>query len=99
MNISTRDAPSALELYLRLPPETSLIVLTSTLGCSGNWLTTRYVSETLSLRTTENLGHDQTAVVLVSWLRDLAFWKTEIRRGSVSRKTWAVNVYRAKTSH
>lgn len=45
---SRNRIPQALEPYLRLPPETSQILLTGTLGCSINWLTTRFVGALLA---------------------------------------------------
>ena len=69
--------PSTLEPYLALPPSQSLILLTNTLGCSANWLTSRFAISAL------NDATNPTSVVLVSWMRDLAFWKDEIRRVAV----------------
>lgn len=40
--------PPALEPYLRLPPETSLILLTGTLGCAVHWVTARFVGSFLA---------------------------------------------------
>ncbi|KAI6910830.1 hypothetical protein KC318_g2977 [Hortaea werneckii] len=45
---SRNRIPQALEPYLRLPPETAQILLTGTLGCSINWLTTRFVGALLA---------------------------------------------------
>jgi len=67
--------PSLLEPYLALPPEQSLILLTSTLSCSANWLTARFAATALQQETT--------SVLLVSWMRDLSFWKDELRRATV----------------
>lgn len=69
--------PSALEPYLALPPEHSLVLLTNTLGCSANWLTSRIAAAGL------NDESNNISVVLVSWMRDLAFWKDELRRAAV----------------
>ncbi|KAM0718303.1 hypothetical protein Q7P37_006635 [Cladosporium fusiforme] len=68
--------PSTLEPYLALPPEHSLVLLTNTLGCSANWLTSRIAASGLSDASTN------ISVVLVSWMRDLAFWKDELRRAA-----------------
>lgn len=88
--------PEKLLPYLQLPPEASLILLTSTLGCSSTWLTTRFVGAALSSPLndgSEGIGVDAggaenggsgNAVVLVSWLREEAFWKGEARRSMVS---------------
>jgi len=93
---SRNRIPSALEPYLRLPPETSLVLLTSTLGCSANWLTARFVGSLLAqeaepLKLESSGNGKETAVVLVSWMRDAAFWKSEIRRGIVSDKTYKIS--------
>ena len=69
--------PSTLEPYLTLAPSQSLTLLTNTLGCSANWLTSRFAISAL------NDATNPTSVVLVSWMRDLAFWKDEIRRAAV----------------
>lgn len=70
--------PALLEPYLALPREASLILLTSVLGASSNWLTLRYLYSYLrSPARTEELEADDgdTGVVLVSFLRDGAFWR------------------------
>lgn len=85
--MSSRTLPPALEPYLQLPPETSLILLTSTLGCSVNWLTARFISSALASdhhQQQQEPSPPPLAILLVSWIRDLAFWKTELRRTSVS---------------
>jgi elongator complex protein 6 len=69
--------PSTLEPYLALPPAQSLTLLTNTLGCSANWLTSRFAISALKD------ASDATSVILVSWMRDLAFWKDELRRAAV----------------
>ncbi|KAF2485979.1 hypothetical protein BDY17DRAFT_246791 [Neohortaea acidophila] len=77
--MSTRNRiPQLLEPYFRLPPELSLILLTGTLGCTPTWLTSLYVSSILSPQQQQQ-GEAYT-VLLVSWMRDLKFWKTQIRR-------------------
>ncbi|EMF08050.1 uncharacterized protein SEPMUDRAFT_54994 [Sphaerulina musiva SO2202] len=78
--MSSRILPPALEPYLQLPPETSLILLTSTLGCSVNWLTARFISSALA--SDQQQQQPPLAILLVSWIRDLAFWKNELRRTS-----------------
>ena len=78
--------PPLLEPYVALPPETSLIVLTSVLGASSNWLVQRYLYSFLrSQRVLGSAGADGTqrsnadtreySVVFVSFLRDYTFWK------------------------
>ncbi|KAK4609208.1 hypothetical protein CLAFUW4_14345 [Fulvia fulva] len=78
--MATRTPPSALEPYLQLPPETSLILLTGTLGCNANWLTSRMISSTLSPPNNDESTEKPISVLLISWLRDLPFWKNELRR-------------------
>jgi elongator complex protein 6 len=73
--------PSTLEPYLALPPAQSLTLLTNTLGCSANWLTSRFAISALKD------ASDATSVILVSWMRDLAFWKDELRRAAVGDHT------------
>ncbi|KAI7182386.1 hypothetical protein D0869_01118 [Hortaea werneckii] len=93
---SRNRIPQALEPYLRLPPETAQILLTGTLGCSINWVTTRFVGALLApdgtntTRDTTAVGGvggfegagdtKETAVVLASWMRSERFWRDELRR-------------------
>ena len=65
-------------------PESSLTLLTSVLGASSNWLVLRFLYAALTSRK----DPDATAViepkvVLVSWLRDLSFWKEGAKRLSI----------------
>ena len=85
--MSTRNRiPAAIEPLLRLPPEASLTILTGTLGCSPAWLTSRFVGSALSDR------NDRTfSVVFVSWMRDLTFWKSEVRRAMVCKTVLFTN--------
>jgi elongator complex protein 6 len=79
--------PQALEAYLKLPPELSQILLTGTLGCTATWLAVRFVGAVLSegsSKVSSDESENDVAVVLVSWMRDLAFWKTEVRKSTVS---------------
>lgn len=81
--MSTR-IPPLLQPYLALPPETSLIVLTSVLGASTNWLLLRYLHTLLgaSPRSSndtalpeDDVDRQDAAVLLVSFLRDFPFWR------------------------
>ena len=84
--------PPLLEAYLRLPPEASLVLLTGVLGSTTNWLVQRYLYSLLSPTTaTATNGAAQAqadddgsaggvAVVLVSFLRDYAFWRDGVGR-------------------
>jgi len=70
--------PPLLEPYLALPPEASLILLTSVLGASSNWLILRFLHS--ALKASERDSGDDTKVLLVSFMRDLDFWKENGRR-------------------
>ncbi|KAK1590683.1 uncharacterized protein LY79DRAFT_515359 [Colletotrichum navitas] len=70
--------PHALEGYLALPPECAQILLTGVLGASTNWLVLRHLYSYLRKPAAD--GEEATAaadvrVVLVSFMRDFAFWK------------------------
>ncbi|KAL5353435.1 hypothetical protein ACLOAV_001471 [Pseudogymnoascus australis] len=78
--------PHLLSPYVALPSESSLILLTSVLGASTNWLVLRYLQsylgqnlESLSISNEIEDG-DTTKVLLVSFMRDLAFWKDGARK-------------------
>ncbi|CZS91944.1 uncharacterized protein RAG0_02505 [Rhynchosporium agropyri] len=79
--MSTR-IPPLLEPYLALPPEASLVLLTSVLGASSNWLVLRFLHSALvsSDASFEVIPEDGPKVLLVSFMRDLAFWKENARR-------------------
>lgn len=79
--MSTR-IPSLLEPYVALPPGASLILLTSVLGASSNWLVLRFIYSTLQNQDAapETPPGQDTKVLLVSFMRDLAFWKENARR-------------------
>lgn len=74
--------PPLLEPYLALPPEASLILLTSVLGASSNWLVLRFLHSTLIRPEplSESPREDDAKLVLVSFMRDFAFWKENGRR-------------------
>lgn len=77
--------PPLLDSYLSLPPETSQIVLTGILGASTNWLTLRYLYSLLRPAAAVAPRHngdgdadgagEDVKVLLVSFMRDHAFWK------------------------
>ncbi|KFY10079.1 hypothetical protein V492_05200 [Pseudogymnoascus sp. VKM F-4246] len=78
--------PHLLSPYVAFPSESSLILLTSVLGASTNWLVLRYLQsylgqnlETLSIANETEDGAT-TKVLLVSFMRDLAFWKDGARK-------------------
>ncbi|KAK0661315.1 hypothetical protein DIS24_g2691 [Lasiodiplodia hormozganensis] len=90
---SSSRIPPLLQPYVRLPPASSLHLLTSVLGASTNWLVIRYLCGAFAghdarkpaASSDENnsrlRGQDEdAAVILVSFLRDWEFWKTESRR-------------------
>jgi elongator complex protein 6 len=74
--------PALLEPYLALPPEAALILLTSVLGASSNWLVLRFLYSALQVRdVAPDLPlEDDTKVLLVSFMRYYAFWKENARR-------------------
>ena len=76
--------PPLLATYLSPPPESSLILLTSVLGASTNWLVLRFLCAALAggkpgrPAGAEELGRvtdGEVKVVLVSFLRDWEFWE------------------------
>jgi hypothetical protein len=78
----TSRIPPLLEPYLALPPEASLILLTSVLGASSNWLVLRYVHNALI---SQDAGYgmspqEEIKVLVVSFMRDYAFWKENGKR-------------------
>lgn len=81
-NMSTR-IPTLLEPYLALPPEASLVLLTSVLGASSNWLVLRFLHSALigsEVSSSSVVSEDEPKVLFVSFMRDLAFWKENARR-------------------
>ncbi|KAI1087380.1 hypothetical protein F5B19DRAFT_75934 [Rostrohypoxylon terebratum] len=75
--------PPLLDTYLRLPPEASLVLLSGVLGSTTNWLVLRYLHSLFTNPSDFVAGQDDVDahkvdgpnVVLVSFLRDYAFWK------------------------
>lgn len=93
---TARSQPLKLQPHLLLPSEISLTLLTGTLGVNASFLAARFVGSALD---PEHQHRDEdedadadadadAAVVLVSWLRDSSFWKSEIRRGTVYLSYW-----------
>jgi elongator complex protein 6 len=78
---STR-IPSQLQPYVRLPHDDSLLLLTSTLGASANWLITRFLCDALSNNSDDGGEEEGRNVVLVSWMREYEFWRQEARKGA-----------------
>ncbi|KAJ4992729.1 hypothetical protein SVAN01_01775 [Stagonosporopsis vannaccii] len=81
MNSSSR-IPTLLQPYVQLPREESLLLLTSTLGASANWLLVRFLCDALSNNTQDGGADEGRNVVLVSWMRDYDFWRQEARKGA-----------------
>lgn len=67
--------PHLLAPYLALPSEASLILLTSVLGGSTNWLLLRFLHSTLIPSPDAPDEGENAKVVLVSFLRDANFWR------------------------
>ncbi|RMZ72299.1 elongator complex 6 [Pyrenophora seminiperda CCB06] len=74
--------PPLLQPYVQLPYDESLLLLTSTLGASANWLLIRFLCNELSSSNTQDGGDDGRNVILVSWMREHDFWKQEARKSA-----------------
>lgn len=79
--------PHLLTPYLTTLPQSSLTLISSILGATGNWLVLRYLHAALSPSSSNAaLGADglqngpKKKVVLVSFVRSWEFWKTEAKR-------------------
>lgn len=80
--------PPLLTPYVSSLPQSSLTLLSSVLGATGNWLVLRYLYAALSASTSANatFGADgldngkKRKVVLVSFLRSWEFWRSEAKR-------------------
>jgi elongator complex protein 6 len=93
--MSTTRIPPILEPYTRLPRAGELVLLTNVLGAGTNWLVSQFLCAALAekprdegTRGSGGIGdeekEEETAVVLVSWMRDLEFWRGEGRKAWVS---------------
>ncbi|KAH8601666.1 hypothetical protein B0O99DRAFT_680792 [Bisporella sp. PMI_857] len=69
--------PPLIEPYLPLPTA-SLTLITSVLGASSNWLLLRFLYNALLYP--NDPAQEDTKVLLLSFMRDLAFWKENARR-------------------
>lgn len=87
--------PPLLVPYVSPPPRSSLTLVTSVLGATGNWLILRFLFSALSAgraggprsnvaEGADGLGGDfnerNVKVVLVSFLRGWEFWRAEAKR-------------------
>lgn len=80
--------PPLLTPYVSSLPQSSLVLLSSVLGATGNWLILRYMYAALSASSNPNasFGTDgldngkKRKVVLVSFLRGWEFWRSEAKR-------------------
>ncbi|KEQ59170.1 uncharacterized protein M437DRAFT_57359 [Aureobasidium melanogenum CBS 110374] len=82
--MSTRNrTPPLLEPYLRLPTPGSQLLLTGVLDSSPQWLVTRLLRSAFTPTEDSQPSEEQdVTVVLVSWMRDFEFWRSEARRGA-----------------
>ncbi|KAH0328514.1 hypothetical protein KCU74_g6099, partial [Aureobasidium melanogenum] len=82
--MSTRNrTPPLLEPYLRLPTPGSQLLLTGVLDSSPQWLVTRLLRSAFTpSEESQSTEEQDVTVVLVSWLRDFEFWRSEARRGA-----------------
>ena len=74
--------PHLLRSNLSLPPSKSLVVLTSVINASTNWLLLRFLL-CLDINAAANQASGTTfasKIVLVSFLRDWEFWRDGARR-------------------
>ncbi|KAF2196061.1 hypothetical protein GQ43DRAFT_500067 [Delitschia confertaspora ATCC 74209] len=77
---SSRISP-LLQPYTHLPDRESFILLTEVLGASANWLVIRFLIDALSIPGDgEKQEEAEVKVILVSWLRDWEFWRSEGRK-------------------
>ena len=80
--------PPLLTPYVSSLPQSSLTLVSSVLGATGNWLLLRYLYAALSASSSANvnIGADgldngkKRKVVLVSFLRGWEFWRSEAKR-------------------
>lgn len=80
--------PPLLTPYLSIFPQSSLTLVTSILGATGNWLVLRFLHAALSTSASSNTAfgveglHNGTKkkVVFVSFVRSWEFWRTEAKR-------------------
>lgn len=76
----TSRIPPLLQPFVRAPKNESVLLLTSTLDASANWLLTRFFSDALGSGLKDNGNGGAQNVVLVSWMRDYEFWRQEGRK-------------------
>lgn len=83
--------PPLLTPYVSSLPQSSLTLLSSVLGATGNWLVLRYLYAALSASSANTtFGADgvdngkKRKVVLVSFLRSWEFWRSEAKRLVIS---------------
>jgi len=89
-----RTIPPLLHPYTTLPPPTSLILLTSVLNASTNWLLLRFLCGALTSderegrekgreeaeKAREAYGEGEVKIVFVSFMREYEFWRREAGR-------------------
>ncbi|SZF00541.1 unnamed protein product [Blumeria hordei] len=76
--VPATKVPPPLQAYLAMPPESSLILMTSVLGATSNWLVLRFLHQVLM----QEYGPVESApaILLVSFLRDANFWMSGAKR-------------------
>lgn len=89
MSTSSR-IPPLLQPHVNLPEDDSILLVTSTLGASANWLIVRFLCEAFgrdsATKSVQDGGateseKEDVGVVLVSFMRDWDFWRSEARKG------------------
>src|SRR5437868_5230618 len=82
--MSASRVPPLLTPYVGLPPPSSLVLLTSVLGASTNWLVLRFMHTALTSASPSTSPSSEQegefAILLVSFLRDLTFWAENSRK-------------------
>lgn len=76
--VSATKVPTPLQAYLDLPPESSLLLMTSVLGATTNWLVLRFLHQVLMKE--YDPAEPAPALLLVSFFRDANFWISGAKR-------------------
>lgn len=79
LSSASTKIPALLEPYIldgaASKQENSLTLITSIQGASSNWLVLRYLVALLAAKRGGEEDGEEAGVVLVSFLRDLTFWR------------------------
>lgn len=72
--------PHIIEPYTRQAPDQALTLITGVLDATPYWLVTQFIAAALACKDADG---GRTAVVLVSWMRDLEYWRSDIKKSTV----------------